>query len=211
MTRPEKAQKLAEISAQTKTCRLCPLFQGTTNAVPGFGNPDTKILFIGEAPGYWEDQKGLPFVGPAGKLLDELLSSLGLKREEVFIANMIKHRPPGNRDPQPTELEACSVYLDQQIDLIDPEIIVTLGRFSMNKFLPGVFISGAHGIARFVEFKNRKITVVPMYHPAAALRNGKVMEQLKADFLHLKQFLQGNVSEPEPPEEESGPSQLSLV
>jgi len=205
----QKTAVLAEVDRQVRSCRNCPLFKGTTKAVPGSGSPEAPLLLIGEAPGYWEDQQGEPFVGPAGKLLDVLLASIKLKRNDVFIANLIKHRPPANRDPLPAEIEACSIYLDRQIAVITPQVIVTLGRYSMNKFLPGEYISHTHGQPRFAQFQNRKITVVPMYHPAAALRSGKIMTELKTDFLRLGDFLAAKPSDSHP--EPSGPAQLPLV
>ena len=185
----DKKQKLAEIAAEVMKCQKCPLYKNTNHSVPGEGNPDAKVMFIGEGPGYHEDQEGRPFVGQAGKLLDKLIKSIGLKRTDVFIGNVVKHRPPGNRDPQPQEIEACREYLDEQINIIDPEIIATLGRFSMNKFLPNEFISKTHGQARFVEILGKRRIVIPMYHPAAALRSGQVMIDLKNDFQKIKKFL----------------------
>lgn len=189
MTANDKAQKLNKIAREVAGCRKCPLWQGTTNPVPGYGNPETEVMFIGEGPGFHEDQQGLPFVGQAGKVLDSLLASIGLKREEVFITNVIKHRAPENRDPLPQEMGACQGFLDQQIELIDPRLVVTLGRFSMGKFIPGVRISQAHGQARFVDFGGKKLIVIPMYHPAAALRAGRIMEELRKDFLVIGKFL----------------------
>ena len=166
-----------------------PLKKGATNLVFGVGNPETKILFIGEGPGYWEDQKAEPFVGNAGKLLDKLLQSIKLPREEVYITNVVHHRPPENRDPFPAEIEAYGKYLDKIIKIIDPKVIVTLGRFSMGKFLPEVKISAVHGKTFVVEFNGKKLTVIPMYHPAAALRAGEVMRMTKEDFAKLPEIL----------------------
>ena len=185
----DRTGKLEEVAKEVATCHGCDLYKTANKSVPGEGNPVTKVMFIGEAPGYFEDQAGRPFVGQAGKLLDQLLVSICLKREEVFIANMVRHRPPNNRDPMPAEIEACSLYLDRQINIIEPAIIVTLGRFSMNKFLPEVRISQVHGQARFVDFSGKRYIVIPMYHPAAALRSGQVMQVLKTDFLKIKNFL----------------------
>lgn len=165
-------------------------------------------MFIGEGPGYHEDRLGRPFVGQAGKLLDQLLSSIKVDRKDVFIGNMVKHRPPGNRDPLPAEIEACRPFLDEQVKIIDPKIIVTLGRFSMNKFLPGEYISKIHGQARFVNLAGKKRIVMPMYHPAAALRNGRIMEEIKEDFKKLPQFLEEKIEEDK---KEDGKEQLSLV
>jgi len=204
-----KKQRLEEIAKKVANCKKCCLYKKATNPVPGEGNPQAEVMFIGEAPGYWEDQQGRPFVGQAGKLLNELLQLIKLPRESVFIANVIKHRPPGNRDPLPEEIEACKEFLDAQIKIIDPKIIITLGRFSLNKFLPGEFISKIHGQARFVEFAGKKRIVIPMYHPAAALRNERIMEELKSDFQKIKKFLKSSLSEEENKEEEN--KQLSFI
>lgn len=202
-----KQQKLDEIAAEVIKCQKCPLYKNTTHGVPGEGNPEAKVMFIGEGPGMTEDLQGRPFVGQAGKLLDKLIESIDLKREEVFIGNVVKHRPPENRDPQPAEIEACKEFLDEQISIIDPEIIVTLGRFSMNKFLPNEFISKTHGQARFVEIFSKRRIVMPMYHPAAALRSGQVMTDLKADFQKIKKFL----GKEELIKEEEPDAQLNLI
>lgn len=205
----EKKEKLEEIAKQVAGCKKCSLYKGATNSVPGEGNPETEVMFIGEGPGYHEDQLGRPFVGQAGKLLDKLIESIGLKREDVFIGNVVKHRPPNNRDPMPEEIEACKEFLDEQIRIINPKIIVTLGRFSLNKFLPGEYISKVHGQARFVDFAGKRLIVIPMYHPAAALRNGGVMLQLQEDFKKIKKFLV--VEEEAIEKKEDKEKQLSLI
>lgn len=181
MNLENKQQKLKEIARQVEECKKCPLWKNP-KAVPGEGDPEAEIMLTGEAPGYYESLQGRPFVGAAGQLLTQLLKSIGLERTQVFICNMLRHRPPENRDPLPEEIKACEPFLDEQIKIIDPEIIVTLGRFSMAKFLPGEFISKVHGQARFIEFAGQKRIVIPMYHPAAALRNVKIMEEIKKDF-----------------------------
>ena len=186
-----------------------PLKKGATNLVFGVGNPETKILFIGEGPGYWEDQKAEPFVGNAGKLLDKLLQSIKLPREEVYITNVVHHRPPENRDPFPGEIEAYGKYLDEIIKIIDPKIVVTLGRFSMGKFLPEVKISAVHGKTFVVEFNGKKLTVIPMYHPAAALRAGQVMSMIKEDFMKLPEIIK--TTEKLKDEKTERPEQLELV
>jgi len=188
----DKRQKLEKIAKKVASCKKCSLYKKATNPVPGEGNPEAEVMFIGEGPGFYEDQQGRPFVGQAGKLLDELLQLIKLPREDVFIANVVKHRPPGNRDPLPEEIEACKEFLDAQIKIIDPKIIVTLGRFSMAKFFPGEFISKIHGQARFVDFAGKKRIVISMYHPAAALRSGKIMEELKDDFQKISRFLKND-------------------
>lgn len=190
----EKKEKIEEIAKQVVACKRCDLYKYATHAVPGDGNTDTKILFIGEAPGYHEDELGLPFVGQAGKLLDSLLQLIELPRERVFIGNMIKHRPPENRDPLPEELQACRIWINKQIEIIEPKIIVTLGRFSMAKFLQDRKISQIHGNLYSVDWSlgktKRKFKVVPMYHPAAGLRSTKVLDDLKTDFKKLKKIIE---------------------
>lgn len=185
----DKSLKLENVARQVKICQKCPLYKNTNKSVPGEGNPDSQIMFIGEGPGYHEDQQGRPFVGRAGKLLEELLQLIKLERKDVWIGNVVKHRPPENRDPQPEEIEACQPFLDEQIKIIDPKIIVTLGRFSMAKFFPEEKISRIHGQARFVDFAGKRYIIIPMYHPAAALRSGDVMRELKANFLNIVRFL----------------------
>lgn len=178
-------RKLAEIAEEVRGCTRCELFRAATNGVPGEGSPTARVMFIGEGPGWHEDRQGRPFVGNSGKFLDTLIESAGLKREEVFITNIVKHRPPGNRDPLPDEIEACSVWLDQQIDVIDPEVIVTLGRHSMNRYFPGERIGRIHGQPK----KMGSRMVVPMYHPAAALHNGSLRSTIEEDFGKLPRFL----------------------
>lgn len=189
MTKEEKQEQLGEISQEVAKCTRCSLYKQATKPVPGAGNPEAEVVFVGEGPGYHEDQQGLPFVGAAGKLLDKLLQLIKLERKDVFICNMVRHRPLGNRDPQPGEIEACRPFLDKQIEIIDPRVIVTLGRFSMNKFMPGEYISQVHGQARYVDFAGKRRIVIPMYHPAAALRNGAIMERAREDFKTILKFL----------------------
>ena len=165
---------LQEVAAEVSTCSKCKLCKGRTKAVPGEGNPNAKVLFIGEGPGQNEDQQGRPFVGPAGQFLDELLASINLKRSDVFIANVVKCRPPGNRDPEPEEIAACNDYLDRQIAALKPQVIVTLGRYSMAKFFPGEKVSTIHGRAR----KRDGYICIAMYHPAAALHRGRCVTKL---------------------------------
>jgi DNA polymerase len=186
----EKQQKLKEVARRVAKCKRCGLYKNTTNPVPGEGSPDAKIMFVGEGPGYWEDQKGIPFCGASGRLLDKLFRLINLRREEIFIGNVVKHRCPNNRDPLPEEIDACRPFLDEQIKIINPKIIVTLGRFSMNKFLPGEYISKIHGQARFVNFAGKRRIVIPMYHPAAALRNGRIMVEIKEDFKRIPELLE---------------------
>lgn len=212
MKKKEKEEKLEAIARAVVSCRRCSLWQRAVNGVPGEGPAEAKIMFIGEGPGYYEDQKGIPFCGASGRLLDSLLLSIKVKRSGVFIGNVIKHRPPGNRDPLPEEIEACRPFLDQQIEVVDPEVIVTLGRFSMNKFLPGEKISQIHGQARYVDFAGRQRVVLPMYHPAAALRSGSIMAEIKKDFLKIPLFLKGKAAvKPAPLVTEEKETQLKLV
>lgn len=173
------SQTLALIADEVRSCTNCRLHEGTRNGVPGEGNPNAEILFVGEGPGFYEDQQGRPFVGAAGKLLDEMLARAGLKREDVFITNVVKHRPPGNRDPLPDEIAACGLYLERQIAEIKPVLIVTLGRFSMATFFgPQARITQTHGKLR----KWRDIAAYACFHPAAALRQPKYREGLEQDF-----------------------------
>jgi DNA polymerase len=185
MDAADKRKALAMIAKQTSACRDCGLCAGRTNVVPGEGNADADIMCIGEGPGFYEDQQGRPFVGASGKFLDELLARIGLDRRKVFIANVVKCRPPNNRDPQPEEIEACAKYLDEQIRVIDPKVIVTLGRHSMQRYFPGEAISRVHGQPRR---KDGRI-IVPMYHPAAALHQGSLRRVIEADFRRLPEFL----------------------
>ena len=186
----DKKERLGRLKKKMLKDESLPLKKGATNLVFGVGNPDTEILFIGEGPGYWEDQKAKPFVGNAGKLLDSLLLSIEVGREDIFITNVIHHRPPENRDPLPSEIVAYGKYLDEIIGIIDSKIIVTLGRFSMAKFLPNARISSVHGREFNVEWKGKSVIVIPMYHPAAGLRSGEVKQQLIADFKKLPGILE---------------------
>ena len=180
------AEVLKTIAEQVAVCSRCILHHSRKNAVPGVGPADSEIMFIGEGPGFHENEKGLPFVGQAGKFLDELLEKGGLSRSTVFITNVVKCRPPNNRDPLPEELKACAEYLDRQIVEIDPLVIVTLGRFSMAKFLPFAKISEIHGKPQWVNGR----LVVPMYHPAAALHQPKWRPTLIDDFSRLPRWIE---------------------
>lgn len=183
----DKKEELLKLKEEMKKADL-PLKSGATNLVFGEGNPDTKIFFIGEGPGFHEDRLGRPFVGNAGALLNQLLASIATPREEVFITNVVCYRPPENRDPMPAEIEAFQPFVDRIIEIIDPKVVVTLGRFSMAKFLPNARISSVHGKVHRVQWKGRDLTIVPMYHPAAALRNSEIMYQLKKDFLTIPEI-----------------------
>lgn len=205
---------LPDLHKQVMRCTWCDLSQSRTMAVPGAGDPETRLMFVGEAPGFHEDRQGLPFVGAAGKLLDEMLASIGLDRSDVFITNIIKCRPPNNRDPAPGEIEACAPYLGKQVDLINPEIIATLGRHSMTRFLGGAqSITRIHGQART---RGGRI-IIPIVHPAAALRQSRYRDMLQEDFLTLQRLLSGELR---PQESDDGgtqedrdgpPAQLSFL
>lgn len=184
-----KKEELEKLKERMKADESLPLRRGATNLVFGVGSPDTKILLVGEGPGYWEDQKAEPFVGNAGMLLNKLLLLGKLERKDVYITNVVHHRPPNNRDPEQAEIDAYGKYLDSMIEIIKPKVIVTLGRFSMGKFLPGTRITSIHGKPHKIKWKDREITVVPMYHPAAALRRNDIMEETKEDFRKLPEIL----------------------
>ncbi|NSW52076.1 MAG: uracil-DNA glycosylase [Anaerolineae bacterium] len=177
----EQTAALKEIAQQIAVCQRCELHKSRKNPVPGAGPATAEVMCIGEGPGFYENEQGLPFVGASGKFLTHLLQQGGYQREQVFITNVVKCRPPENRDPQVDELAACAHYLDRQIELIDPRIIVTLGRFSMARFLPDVRISQVHGKAGYVDGR----LIVPMYHPAAALHNPNLRSVVEADFAKL--------------------------
>lgn len=212
-------EDLAKVAQGVKDCRKCPLWESAANPVPGEGDPDAEIMFIGEAPGYWEDQKGRPFVGQAGKLLDRLLSTIGIKRNEVFIGNVLKHRPPGNRDPLPGETLACQEWLDKQIEIIQPKLIVTLGRFAMSKFIPDGKITQIHGQPRLVDWRGKKMVVLSLFHPAAALRSTQVMAQTEEDFRKIPEIVGSDarleeeavVGEKERQKEKPADEQLALL
>jgi DNA polymerase len=177
---------LRELYERIADCPNCELARTRTQTVPGSGPASAEVIFIGEAPGQREDQQGLPFVGPAGRFLDELLAVAGWSREDVYIANVVKCRPPGNRDPLPEEIAACRPYLDEQFAVVDPRLVVTLGRFSMQRWFPNAAISRIHGNPRYLEDGR---VVVPMYHPAAALHNGSLRDVIVEDFRALPGLL----------------------
>lgn len=177
--------ELEAIHQQISRCEKCILYSSRAKAVPGDGPANADIMFIGEAPGFHENQQGLPFVGAAGKYLDELLEKIGLRREDVFITNVVKCRPPGNRDPQPEEIEACRPYLDRQIELIEPKMIITLGRFSMARYFPNAKISQIHGQPR----KMGGVIYYPMYHPAAALHQPSLRRTVEEDVAKIPELL----------------------
>ena len=201
----EQAAALRALAQQIAVCPKCELAKTRTHAVPGEGNPNADIVFIGEGPGFYEDQQALPFVGPAGKFLDELLASIGLRRADVFICNVLKCRPPDNRDPLPGEIAACKPWLDEQIEIIRPKVIVTLGRFSMSRYFPGQSIGKIHGQSK----KLGDVIVVPMYHPAAALHQASLRRTIEQDFQKLPAVLAGVLKvEAKPREPEAVQMQL---
>jgi uracil-DNA glycosylase family 4 len=187
----ERREDLVQLYREASVCTRCPLSQGRTKVVFGNGNADADLMFVGEGPGHHEDLQGLPFVGRAGKLLDQLLEEIGLSRPEVFVANVVKCRPPGNRDPLPEEIEACKPYLHRQIELIEPKVICTLGNFStklLTRSQRG--ITGVHGRPQVHELGGRTVRIFPIYHPAAALRSTKTLEELREDFAKLPALLE---------------------
>lgn len=176
---------LTELYEQVALCQKCEIARSRTKVVPGEGADNADIMFIGEAPGWHEDQQGRPFVGPAGQFLDRLLASINLKREQVYIANVIKCRPTGNRDPLPSEITNCQPWLDRQIDIIKPKMIVTLGRYSMARYFPGKTISSIHGTAQ----KQDGVIYFAMYHPAAALHQQSLKQTIEADMIKIPTLL----------------------
>lgn len=198
---------LKAIAAEVSACTRCKLHLSRKNAVPGEGPAHAEIMFIGEGPGFHENEQGRPFVGAAGRFLEELLAKIGLTREQVFICNVVKCRPPGNREPLPEEIEACAEYLQRQIRAVSPKVIVTLGRFSMARYLPSARISAVHGQAKTVDGR----LVVPMFHPAAALHQPSLRRSIEEDFARLPEIIR-RAQKTAPPEEEppEQPQQLNL-
>ncbi len=177
--------ELTELYKQIAVCTRCILHKSRVKSVPGEGPEDAELMFIGEAPGFHENQQGRPFVGAAGKFLEELLASINMTREQVYICNVVKCRPPGNRDPRPDEIEACRPYLDRQIELVKPKVIVTLGRYSMARYFPGASISRIHGQPKRIG----EVICLPMFHPAAALRQPKWRKAVEEDMLKIPKLL----------------------
>lgn len=204
----ERRAALEQIAQEIRACQACPLYSARTRVVPGAGRPDAEILFIGEAPGYHEDQQGLPFVGASGKYLGELLAMIGLTRNDVFITNVVKCRPPGNRDPLPAEIDTCvKTYLNRQIEIIRPKIIVTLGRFSMALFFPpNARITKIHGQPRRADGR----IYYPVFHPAAVLRNMNLRPAMEADFRRMLDLLKEIEATQQTGHDEPPPQQLSL-
>jgi uracil-DNA glycosylase len=194
----ERTDDLAAFAESVAGCTRCRLAQGRTQVVFGAGNPRAELMFVGEAPGFHEDKQGLPFVGQAGKLLDKLLAGIGLQRSDVFVANVLKCRPPGNRDPQPDEIEACESHLFRQIELIEPTIVATLGNFA-TKLLSGrpLGITRVHGQEQSTTLGGREVVLYPLYHPAAALYTPAMLKVLESDFARIPELL-GRALVPEP-------------
>jgi DNA polymerase len=202
-TAEERRVELVDLFREVEACTRCPLHETRTRSVFGAGDADAQLMFVGEAPGAEEDRQGLPFVGRAGQLLNELLEGIGLSREHVFIANVLKSRPPGNRDPQPDEIEACRPYLFEQIRLIEPKVVCTLGNFA-TKLLSGnpAGISRVHGTPQVHTLGGRAVFLLPLFHPAAGLRTPAVKETLREDFEALPALLSGaDPGVPDPEEE----------
>lgn len=208
-------EELDLIARDVAICKKCALHHSRKLAVPGEGPADSEIMCIGEGPGFYENEQGRPFVGAAGKFLEELLGEAGLKRSQVWIGNVVKCRPPGNRDPLPEELSTCNEYLERQIRAINPSVIITLGRYSMSKFLPGAKISAVHGQMRKVGERY----VIAMFHPAAALHQASLKPAIVADFSRLPQLLEeariglgrsAPASAVAPQAREEDPKQLSM-
>ena len=191
VTPEERRRALDVIAAEISVCTRCPLHATRTTAVPGEGHPETEVVFVGEGPGYNEDQQGRPFVGAAGTLLNDLLRQIGWKRQEVFITNVVKCRPPGNRDPEPNEIAACEPFLRRQLEVLDPAVVVTLGRHSLQTFNPGARIGQTHGTVRPVDPATGAANAMTfaMYHPAAALRQGSLKQTMLGDMCGLPDVL----------------------
>jgi uracil-DNA glycosylase len=198
----ERAAALREYSEHVASCTRCALAQGRTQVVFGSGSPDADLVFVGEAPGFHEDKQGIPFVGQAGKLLDKLLSGIGLTRADVFVANVLKCRPPGNRDPLPEEIAACEPHLFRQIELLEPKLVATLGNFA-TKLLSGkpTGITRVHGHPQEVTLGARTVVLYPLYHPAAALYTPSMLKVLEEDFARIPELLDQVAAAPEPPRE----------
>jgi uracil-DNA glycosylase len=196
-----RVDSLHALGEQASACTRCRLAQTRTQVVFGVGDPHADLMFVGEAPGFHEDKQGLPFVGQAGKLLDQLLAGIGLERSQVYIANVLKCRPPGNRDPQPDEIESCEPYLFRQIELIQPKLVATLGNFA-TKLLSGkqTGITRVHGVEQETTVGGNCVVLYPLYHPAAALYTPKMLEVLQQDFARIPELLGRAVTpaEPEP-------------
>jgi uracil-DNA glycosylase len=209
-TAEQRREQLVDLYKEVSNCTRCPLHETRTRTVFGAGNADAELMFVGEAPGAEEDRQGLPFVGRAGQLLNQLLEEIGLSREDVFIANVLKSRPPGNRDPQPLEIAACEPYLFEQVRLIEPKVVCTLGNFA-TKLLTGspVGITRVRGTPQVHELGGRAVFLLPLLHPAAALRTPAMKEMLRADLGSVPALLAGPSPEPAPSAEEIAAEELA--
>ena len=207
-TREERRERLVAVYREASVCELCPLAETRTSVVFGSGNADADLMFVGEAPGAEEDRQGLPFVGRAGALLTQLLEGIGLTRQDVFIANVLKCRPPGNRDPQPIEIESCEPFLMRQVQLIEPRVIATLGNFA-TKLLTGsrTGITKVRGSVQVHEIGGRPVFLMPLLHPAAALRTPSLVDTLREDFAKLPEL----ISKPSPVGSGERPSEADLA
>jgi len=207
----QRREQLVELYREVSVCTRCALHEGRTQAVFGAGNADADLIFVGEAPGAEEDRQGLPFVGRAGQLLNQLLEGISLSRDDVFIANVLKSRPPGNRDPLPEEIEACWPYLERQIQLIEPRVIATLGNFATKKLTGNpTGITRVRGVPQVHELAGRTVFVFPLLHPAAALRTPSLVDTLREDFSALAALLDQPLPESEAlPEPEQAPSAIA--
>lgn len=217
MMTSDNATQLQAIADEIAHCTACPLHRTRTNTVPGEGSANAEILFIGEGPGQREDALGRPFVGPSGDLLEQWLAEIGFNREQVFIGNVVKCRPPGNRDPEPDEIAACAHFLDRQIEIIQPKLIATLGRHSLNKFFPGAKITKTHGIRGVKRVANR--VYLPLFHPAYILRNLSAAPDAVADIKLIPRLIkrleqrlaEEAAGQAAPPDAEVDPHQLKLM
>jgi uracil-DNA glycosylase len=205
MPSPEgRREQLIDVYREASNCTRCPLAEGRTNVVFGNGNANADLMFVGEAPGAEEDRQGLPFVGRAGRLLDELLGGIGLERRDVFVGNVLKCRPPGNRDPQPEEIDSCRPYLERQIELIEPRVIGTLGNFATKLLTANqTGITRVRGTPQVHILGGRTVFVMPLFHPAAALRTPSLAETLRQDFARLPELIASPPPEPEEPAPET--------
>jgi len=205
--REQRRERLVEVYREASVCTKCPLSETRTNVVFGSGDADANLMFVGEAPGAEEDRQGLPFVGRAGALLTELLEGIGMTREEVWITNVLRCRPPGNRDPQPVEIESCQPYTYRQVELIEPRVVATLGNFA-TKLLTGsrVGITKVRGTPQLREVGSRTVFLMPLLHPAAALRTPSLVETLREDFAKLAELIDGPL-----PEDAAAPTVAELT
>jgi len=212
----QRREALIEVYREVSTCTRCPLHATRTKAVFGAGDSDARLMFIGEAPGAEEDRQGLPFVGRAGQLLNQLLEEIGMTREDVFVANILKSRPPGNRDPQPEEIHACWPYLERQIELIEPHVVATLGNFATKRITGSpIGITRVRGTPQLHELAGRTVFVFPLLHPAAALRTPSLVETLRGDFARLRALLDeplpAPAADPEPEQEPAVPAPVNQL